>query len=85
MTTDTFVSAGSAITPRVTWRPEPPITRAKRRTARSIRVGTAVVATCFLEALLILGFVVASLGIDPASQSVAGPITAPRPGAGLDQ
>lgn len=85
MTTDTFVSAGSAIAPRVAWRTEPRMTRAKRRTARSTRVGAAIVATCFIEAVLILGFVVASLGIDPSNQTVAGPITAPGPGAGLDQ
>ena len=85
MTTDTFGSPGAAITPTVTWRTEPPLTRARRRTARSIRVSAGIVATCFIEAILILGFVVASLGIDPESQSVAGPLPQPRPTPGLDQ
>jgi hypothetical protein len=83
MTADTIVSAGSAITPRVPWRTWPPMTGAKRGRGRSIRVRAAIVATCFMEAVLILGFVVASLGIDPEGQSVAGP--QPRPAPGLDQ
>ena len=61
----------------------------KSGTARFIGRGAAIVVVCLIEAVLILGFVVASLGFGYESHSVVGPgrpppITpAPAPPPGL--
>jgi hypothetical protein len=66
--------------PRYQARDETPgMTPATTTTARSIRRGAVIVAACLVEAILILGFVVASLGLGYESHSGVGPDQRPPP------
>jgi hypothetical protein len=55
------------------------MTPAKSAKARSIRRGAAIVVACLIAAIMVLGFVVASLGLGNESHSGAGPDRPPPP------
>jgi hypothetical protein len=57
----------------------PAISPAKDTSARSIRCGAAIFVACLIEAILILGFVVASLGLGYEGRSSVGPDRPPPP------
>jgi hypothetical protein len=79
MSTDSWVNAGPSMPSGATTRralAAPPRYRASpptSGTARFIRRGAAIVVACLIEAVLILGFVVASLGLGYESHSGVGP------------
>lgn len=60
------------------------VIRLKSARARSIRRGVIIAATCLVEAILILGFIGASLGVGYESQPGVGPrLEQPRPQPGF--